>query len=62
MKRRQFPSAVRRRAEELGPVELMTLLEFRLKDRPRSLRNVRREYSNFCLSLYQRLERTEPAR
>lgn len=62
MIRRQFPSAARLRAEELGPVELMALLEFSLRNRPRALRNVRRQYSDFCLKLYRRLGRVERAR
>lgn len=47
----------RQRAEEIGPSELMALLEWELRDRLRALRNVRREYRAFCLRLYRRLAR-----
>lgn len=51
------PNWHRARAEELGPVELIALLEWELRDQPRSLRKIRRIYSDFCLALYSRLER-----
>lgn len=52
----------RQRAEEIGPSELMALLEWQLRDRPCALRNVRREYSGFCLRLYRRLVRARRRR
>jgi hypothetical protein len=53
----RFPSRAEQRAVELGPVELMNLLEWRLRTRPRALRPQRRKYSQFCLELYRRLRR-----
>jgi hypothetical protein len=54
---RRFPSAMRRRAEEVGAIELLVLLEFRLENRPRALRNLRQRYSDFCVALYHQLRR-----
>jgi hypothetical protein len=45
------------RAVELGPEELMALLEWELRNRPRALRNRRIEYKTFCRRLHQRLTR-----
>ena len=45
------------RAVELGPVELIALVEWELRDRPRALGNARREYIAFCHRLYRRLTR-----
>jgi hypothetical protein len=53
----RLPSRAAQRAVELGPVELMSLLEWRLRKHPRALRNQRRRYRQFCLGLYHRLER-----
>jgi hypothetical protein len=50
------------RATEFGPVELVTLLEWELKHRPRALRNVRTKYKKFCLELFQRLEKARYGR
>lgn len=57
--RRPLLSGLRReeRAVELGPAELMVLLEWALRNRPRAVRNVRRSYREFCVALYRRLER-----
>jgi hypothetical protein len=46
------------RAIQLGSVELMTLLEWELKDRPGALRNVRTKYQQHCVELFQRLEKS----
>ena len=43
------------RAVEIGCDELIALLEWAFRDRPRTLRNIRREYRDFCLRLYRRL-------
>jgi len=45
------------RAVELGPVELMALLEWELRRRPVALRNARTKYKEFCVALYRRLEK-----
>lgn len=58
--RKTFPSPRQRRAIDLGPVEIMALLEWRLRDRPTALRNARRLYEKFCLILYRLLERASP--
>lgn len=55
------------RAVELGPVELMALLEWELSmglygDRPRALRNVRQRYVDFCRQLYRRLQEARRGR
>jgi hypothetical protein len=50
------------RAVELGPVELMALLEWELRHRPRALRNARREYVDLCQRLYARLARARRGR
>jgi hypothetical protein len=46
------------RAVELGPVELMALLEWELRNRPRALQNQRKKYIAFCVELYRKLETT----
>jgi hypothetical protein len=56
---RKFPSAQRQRAEELGPVELIALLEWQLRNRPRALRNCRGRYASFCFWLYRYLARAQ---
>jgi hypothetical protein len=45
------------RAVALGPVELMNLLEWELRTRPRALRHTRKKYRDFCRCLYRRLQR-----
>jgi hypothetical protein len=57
--KRQFPSFAEQRAVELGPQELMNLIEWQLRRRPRSLRNVRSKYRTFCLDLYKMLKQAE---
>jgi hypothetical protein len=54
---RRFPSDRETRAVCIGVEELVGLLEWRLRKRARALRNLRREYSRLCLSLYSRLQR-----
>lgn len=44
------------RATEIGPIELMSLLEWRLRSRPKSLRNARRSYVKLCVEMYRQLE------
>jgi hypothetical protein len=55
--RQRFPSRAELRAVELGPAELMNLLEWKLRKRPRALRHARRRYCQFCVALYRNLER-----
>jgi len=57
--RRRVPSSREFRAVELGADELMSRLEWVLRDRPRALRNVRNQYRRFCCQLYVRLQRAE---
>ncbi len=57
MSKRRFPSRRERRALELGADELIGLLEWRLRARPRGLRGARRLYRQVCLELLERLER-----
>lgn len=45
------------RAVEVGPVELMALLEWELRYQPRALRNIRTKFKRFCVELFQRLEK-----
>ncbi len=40
-----------------GADELHSRLEWVLRERPRALANARREYVEFCLRLYRRIER-----
>jgi hypothetical protein len=51
-----------RRAVELGPIELMSLIEWELRSRPRALRNARRKYRDFCVALYRRPEKARGGR
>jgi hypothetical protein len=56
-KLRMSRSQRKERAVEVGPVELMALLEWELRHRPRALRNIRMKYTQSCLRLYVRLEK-----
>jgi hypothetical protein len=47
----------RERALELGADELHARCEWVLRDRPRALRNLRRQYRGMCLWLGRRLNR-----
>lgn len=51
-----------KRAIELGPIELVALLAWELNRRPRALRNVRTKYKQFCVELFQRLEKARSGR
>jgi len=44
------------RAVSLGPAELMNLAEFQFQDDPNALRTIRRNYTDFCLSLFTTIE------
>lgn len=57
--RKTFQSPRQLRAIALGPIELMNLLEWRFRNRPTALLNVRREYREFCIKLYNRLRRAD---
>jgi hypothetical protein len=58
IKPRRFPSRAAQRALALGPVELIALLEWELRTRPRALRHARKKYRDFCRALYRRLQRS----
>ena len=45
-------------AAKRGADELMALVEYALRYRPRALKNARRYYRDCCLRLYRALERT----
>ena len=52
----RFPSKRESPAVELGADELISRLEWVLRDRPRALRNARRRYADFCRHEYQHLK------
>ena len=56
MKRKQ-PGAQLPRAEEVGAVELVALLEWSRRNRPRALRYARSVYVDSCRKLYALLAR-----
>lgn len=58
---RRFPSPRQMRAVELGADELMALLEWELRERPRALRLARGRYTVFCRRLLAQLERRRAA-
>jgi len=53
---RRWPSRREERALELGPSELMNLLEWHFRNRPVALRNIRAEYRAFCAKLLAQIE------
>lgn len=55
---RRFPTPRQQRAEEIGPDELLTRLEWAFRDKPRALRAIRDQNRMYCASLLARLERT----
>jgi hypothetical protein len=55
--KRRFPSTREVRAETIGPLELMNLVEWVYRARPRALRIVRQQYRAFCLYLLKKIER-----
>ena len=54
--KRRFPTLRQSRAVEIGADELMSLVEWTFRSRPRALRNIRRIYRGFCLFLLGRIE------
>jgi hypothetical protein len=56
-KKTKWPSEKLRRAVDLGPVELMNLVEWQFRNRPVALRNCRALFENFFWRLYRRPER-----
>jgi hypothetical protein len=50
-------SQLEERAVEVGPVELMNLLEWELRKQPRALRKVRQRYVDLCVALYRGSEK-----
>lgn len=55
--RRRSPSRRERRAVQLGADELISLCEWSFRSRPRTLRNLRRAYRDFCSFLLEKIER-----
>lgn len=60
--KRRFPSPAEERALKRGCDELVSRLEWELRERPCALRNVRAEYRRICLKFYRQLERTWKSR
>jgi hypothetical protein len=56
---KRFPSRRRLRAVEVGADQLVGLLEWVLRGRPRALRNLRTRHRDYCFRLYAELERAE---
>ena len=54
--------SLQKRALELGPIELMALLEWELRDRPRALQTARRIFEKAALALLACLERARRKR